>query len=207
MEYGSFAPIVRSVCALFLLLSLGSGVRAESGTRQADAEAALLHRRIDLSGIQQWERSAASWQPLTLIPAKIYVVNLWSVYCPPCQKEFPLLRNLMKGWRSHPEVQFLFLADPPSDASAEEVAEFWKKNQAALPDTGPLRTVSAMLRQSIENDQNPITLLLDENLIVRQAFVGSIETRPIGRSIERLMQTSNHSFGIGKKPRLSSLHR
>ena len=64
-----------------------------------------------------------------------------------------------------------------------------------------------MLRQSIENDQNPITLLLDENLIVRQAFVGSIETRPIGRSIERLMQTSNHSFGIGKKPRLSSLHR
>ena len=65
-----------------------------------DAEAALLHRRIDLSGIQQWERSAASWQPLTLIPAKIYVVNLWSVYCPPCQKEFPLLRNLMKGWRS-----------------------------------------------------------------------------------------------------------
>ena len=71
MEYGSFAPIVRSVCALFLLLSLGSGVRAESGARQADAEAALLHRRIDLSGIQQWERSAASWQPLTLTPAKI----------------------------------------------------------------------------------------------------------------------------------------
>jgi len=178
-----------------------------AGSHQADIEAALLHRRIDLSSAQQWDRSLGRWLPLALSPAKIYVINLWTVYCEPCQKEFPQLRNLMKGWRSHPEVQFVFVADPPDSVTESEVVEFWRKNQALLPDTGPARTTTPIVRQSLDNDSNPITLLVDENMIVRQAFVGSIGSRAIGRSIERLMQTQDYSFGYGKKTRLSALHR
>ena len=225
MEYGYFAPIVSRIISLSILLTPGVSAYAQgqgttqppvggvqlpagaAGAQQADVEAALLHRRLDLSSVQQWDRTLWRWLPLALPPARIYVINLWSVYCEPCQKEFPQLRGLMKGWRAHPEVQFVFLADPPDSVSESEVVAFWRKNQSLLPDTGPSRTTTPLLRQSLDNDSNPITLLVDKNMVVRQAFVGSIGSRAIGRSLERLMQTLDYSFVYSKKTRLSASHR
>ncbi len=198
MVYGSFVPIVRKLCLSWMLVAACASARADSGTAQADAEASLLHRRIELSNARQWDRVRKLWLPLYLPPAKVYVVNLWSVHCPPCRKEFPQLRMLQQGWRSHPQVQFVYLSDPLGDETAEEVVLFWNKNQSMLPDADPTRTETLQLRQSLEIDKNPITLLLDENRIVRQAFVGELGARPIGRSIERLLQSAEPAFGIAK---------
>ena len=91
----------------------GQPARAQNAMMQADSEADLLHRRLDLSGVKEWSPATGRWN-LGLRPAKLYVVNLWSVYCRPCIEEFPTLKNIVHGWRSNPDVQFLFIADPPT---------------------------------------------------------------------------------------------
>jgi thiol-disulfide isomerase/thioredoxin len=188
---GSFAPIVRNLGLIGLLCGATSVAHAATDTAHADVESALLHRQLDLSRAQQWDPKRNRWLPLYLPPAKVYVVNLWSVFCKPCLTEFPQLRLLSHGWQSQRQVQFVFLSDPPTDATDAEVAAFWHKNASAVPDTGPARSDTIQLRQSLENDQNPITLLLDEHFVVRQAFVGSLGARPIGRAIERLLQATS----------------
>lgn len=159
----------------------------------ADREAALLHRRLDFSGVKQWNRYSATWKPLLLPPAQVYVVNLWSARCKPCIAEFPLLRNMFAGWKSRPEVQFLFIADPPGETSESEALSFWQRQISSLPDTDPSRSTSETLRRILDDGAEPITLLLDENLVVRQAFVGAITNRPVGTAIERLLRLSEPS--------------
>jgi thiol-disulfide isomerase/thioredoxin len=173
------------------LLALGLLIpaAAQAEDPSADREAALLHRRLDLSAVSQWNRATGSWQPLTLPPAEVYVVNLWSLQCKPCLAEFPLLRNILSGWKAKPAVQFLFIADPPGETSESEAVAFWRKSSAALPDADPCRATTEDLRRILEDGAQPITLLLDENLVVRQAFIGAIGGRPLGRSIERLLHS------------------
>jgi hypothetical protein len=110
------------------------------------------------------------------------------MHCGPCINEFPLLKNLVEGWRNKPEVQFLFIADPPSDTTEAELVAFWTKSQAALPRVDPARSTLSLLRNLLESDSQPITLLVDENLIVRQAFIGAVTERAVGRSMERIMR-------------------
>jgi hypothetical protein len=170
--------------------------RALADETVADREAALLHRRLDLAVVQKWSRSMGSWQPLSVPPSAVYVVNLWSIHCKPCLAEFPLLKNILAGWKSRSEVQFLFIADPPSETSEAETVAFWQQSRAALPDADPCRASSDELRRSLENDSEPLTLLLDDRFVIRQAFIGSIGSRPLGRSIERLLRSAkNGSLG------------
>lgn len=183
-------PTARLAAAL---LWLGGAVLAADPVAAqepaADREAALLHRRLDLTAVRQWSRRHHAWQPVTLPAAGVYVVNLWSIKCKPCLAELPLLRNVVAGWKPKPEVQFLFIADPPDETSESEAAAFWQSSRAALPDADPCRAASYDLRQTLGDGAEPITLLLDEHLVVRQAFIGSLFNRPLGRSIERLLQS------------------
>jgi len=160
---------------------------AESPYRIADAEAALLHRRLDLAGIRQYSRAQKTWQPLVLPSARVYVVNLWGVHCAPCRAEFPLLRNIQRAWQSNREVTFLYLADPPLESLPEEILRFWQDGKGTLPDADPARSSDDALRRQLGNDAQPITLLLDAQSVVRQAFVGAIGDRPLGAAISRLL--------------------
>lgn len=185
------------------LLALGAALLAAGPVAAdpvADREAALLHRRLDLAAVRQWSRSRGAWQPVTIAPAAVYVVNLWSIQCKPCLAELPLLRNVVAGWKPKPEVQFLFIADPPDETSESEAAAFWQHSRAAVPDADPLRASGDDLRRSLGDGAEPITLLVDEHLIVRQAFIGSLFNRPLGRSIERLLQLVR-SGEVGRETR------
>lgn len=183
------AAALASGLALLAVLAMPEAGRAAATEPPADREAALLHRRIDLSALRQWSRSRGAWQPVTLAAAGVYVVNLWSIKCKPCLAELPLLKNVVAGWRPKPEVQFLFVADPPDETSESEAAAFWQSSRAALPDADPCRADSDELRRALGDGAEPITLLLDEHFVVRQAFIGSLFNRPLGRSIERLVQS------------------
>lgn len=201
-------PTVERLVRLALLVQLfvaTTALAAAVDEPSADREAALLHRHIELSGVKQWSRLASTWQPLTVPPATVYVVNLWSIQCKPCIAEFPHLKNVLAGWRSKPEVQFLFIADPPGETSESEAVAFWRKSIAALPDTDPCRSTSEDLRRILDDGAAPITLLLDEDFVVRQAFIGAINSRPLGRSIERLLRMAKDhakdNDGPGKRRR------
>lgn len=183
----------RLALLLGLLLSLPhQPVRAQGALSQADIEADLLHRRLNLSGIKKWSPATGQWS-LGHRAAKLYVVNLWSVHCAPCIAEFPFLKNIVHGWRANPNVQFLFIADPPTNTTEAEFITFWRKSLAALPEAEPYLSTTNAIRTVLEIDTLPITLLLDEQLVVRQAFVGSVEKRRLGTAIERLMKTLSTS--------------
>lgn len=201
------AAALASGLALLAVLAMPPAGRAAATEPPADREAALLHRRIDLSALRQWSRSRGAWQPVTLAAAGVYVVNLWSIKCKPCLAELPLLKNVVAGWRPKPEVQFLFVADPPDETSESEAAAFWQSSAAALPDADPCRADSDELRRALGDGAEPITLLLDEHFVVRQAFIGSLFNRPLGRSIERLVQSVRSSLPPPPRKRTSGRGR
>jgi len=197
------ARLLAAVVSLCLFCS-SAATYASPGDTAADREAALLHRRLDLSSVKQWNRASGTWLPLTVSPAGVYVVNLWSIQCKPCIAEFPLLKNVFAGWKSKPEVQFFFIADPPGETSESETVAFWQKSQSALPDADPCRADTDDLRRILEDGAEPITLLLDEHLVVRQAFIGGLGNRPLGRSIERLLRVGKEHAGPSKHKRGAS---
>jgi thiol-disulfide isomerase/thioredoxin len=189
--------------AWFLVLStapIASQADAQIGPSQADMEGDLLHRVLDLSDVRVWSRQKNTWQPLELPPARVYVLNLWSVHCEPCKKEFPQLRRIAQGWRDQPDVQFLFLADPPDQTTQAACVAYWQAAADSVPDADPLRSTTPALRLLLENDRQPITLLLDRQLAVRQAFVGAIESRKLGTAIERLLAVTSRESPAPKRP-------
>lgn len=155
--------------------------------RLREVEANLLHKQLDLSGVSVWNTTTKTWRPLSVPPAKVYVVNLWSVHCQPCIAEMPQLARIVHGWKRTPEVQFLFIADPPRETEAEEVEHFWQAPPVELPAVMPERSTTERIRNILGITTEPLTLLLDEHLIVRQVFAGTIGARPIGTAIEQLL--------------------
>lgn len=208
MAYGFSARTVSRFVVLTSLCWSAVGLAASpDDVPQADQESSLLHRKIDLSNCQRWDRTDRRWVPYSLRPAKVYVVNLWSPICKPCRDEFPQFRSMANGWRSHPEVQFVFLSDPPDLATKADVAKYWQEHQAELPDGDPVRTDTSVVRDTLGTARNPITLIVDENLIVRQAFVGAIGDRPLVRSIERYLQTAMPTFALSGKSKRTTKQR
>lgn len=167
----------------------GSSVGSAAAVSEAlEAEGSLLHRRLDLSGLACWDRRARSWQPLARPPERLLVLNLWSAHCAPCVAEFPLLRRMAAAWKREPQVRFLFVADPPHDTEAVEVVEFWTGHAAAVPDADPCRSTTDKLRAALDNQAQPLTLLVDEEGLVRQAFIGAIQARGLASAMERLLK-------------------
>lgn len=160
----------------------------EPEAKLREAEANLLHKRLDLGSIVEWRLSEGAWKPLTVPPARVYVVNLWSVHCAPCIAEMPLFAKLVRGWSGdEATVRFLFVADPPSDTNVAELERFWGKPPVEMPATAPCRTTNERLRDGLGVGMQPLTLLLDEHFVVRQVFAGALGTRALGAAIERLL--------------------
>lgn len=181
-----------SILRVALFLTLGLSLEqprksfAATPTELVEIESALLHRQLQLAPLESFSPADSSWKPYTVPAAKLYVVNLWSVHCMPCLEEFPKLKQLASGWQANPDVKFLFIVDPPGESNGIEVASFWRRHRERLPEMIPLRTASDALRHTLENDSQPITLLIDANGIVRQALVGTVTKRNLGAAIERL---------------------
>lgn len=182
------------VAGLLCLLAPGprpawaSPTAAPAEVEGLNAEARLLHRRIDLSAVLRWDRRGHSWQPLGKPTERLLVINLWSAHCKPCVDEFPLLRRLAAAWQSQPDVRFLFISDPPHDTEAVEVVDFWQQHPGAVPDSDPCRSRTDKLRTVLDNNSQPLTLLVDQDGTVRQAFVGTIHERGLASAMERLLK-------------------
>lgn len=164
-------------------------------------ETALLHHRITLPPLSVWDAPKQEWRgalpnegPSTT--PKIRIVHMWGTWCIPCKEEFPVIKQMDMQIRTdyHGDVQFVYVADTLS--SNAEMKEFMAQRHAtmplgliyhddenklcadllsALPQKGAIagRTESVSERQLML----PLTLLVDQNNVVRQAFVGSLLPR------------------------------
>jgi hypothetical protein len=181
------------VCCSSLLARDGavvesSAAAAEPLSETLNAEGRLLHRRLELGSVMRWDRRARSWQPLGKPTERLLVVNLWSAHCKPCIDEFPLLRRISAAWQQTRDVRFLFISDPPHDTEADEVVAFWQQHAAELPDLDPCRSTSDKLRAGLDSSSQPLTLLVDRDGVIRQAFVGAVQERGLASAMERLLK-------------------
>ena len=84
---------------------------AQSAGTPADGQAAL--QAFDNGTLARLKQEFAG---------RPFVLALWSVYCPPCREELPVLRQLQQEFPGLPVV--LVAADPPADHPA--VARAWR---------------------------------------------------------------------------------
>lgn len=151
-------------------------------------EAELLHRRLPLDGLSQWNAASQRFVPLTERPAaKVTVLHLWSPHCVPCVAELPLLQRLLTAWRSEPSVRFLLVADFGEDSDGSDVVSFVASHRGQFPSGPLLRLRDPRLREALSTSIQPLTLLLDEKLVVRQAFAGPLTGRNVGTAVTRLL--------------------
>ena len=150
-------------------------------------EASLLNRRLDIGSIRRWDRKQRAWRPLVRGAEQVLVLQLWAVECAPCLAEMPLLRRVVQGWRSKPAVRFLFVSET---LDQDVLTGYWVKQHASdVPDEDPYQSTDSRLRDVLETGTQPVTLLLDRDLVIRQAFVGTVTERvsELAAGINRLL--------------------
>lgn len=151
-------------------------------------ESELLHRRLALDGLVEWNAKSRSWRefvPASRV-AKVTVLHLWSPRCAPCVEELPLLQRMIDAWRSDSSVRFLVVADHTEAGDGSELLSFVERHGelgALLP---LLRLRDGRLRDSLGLSVQPLTLLIDEQRVVRQVFIGPLAGRNVGSAIARL---------------------
>ncbi len=172
-----------------LLLLLGTSLAAAQSDDLRD-EQQLLHRHVSLGHVRLWDNNLHSFRaPLpteAVPPAKVLVVHIWADYCTPCLKELPWLRELVPRVETS-EVRFVFLTETNAPANMEK---FMQKFQGELPKVDrQYQDTSEQVLKMLAFRRLPMTLLLDEHLVVRQAFVGSIVPRrnELIQGIDRLL--------------------
>lgn len=210
--------IALSYALLLAMGSLSSVAMAQSATEsKRKVEWGVLHKQASLQDVRVYSLAKKKWLPLAPSRAKVRVLNLWSKSCAPCLAELPTFAKLVDSYRQKhgDSVQFLFVADPSEHTSAQEVEAFWASPWAdalaqkecpgkqmlhngvqsclldAVPSVDPARSESRRLTSLVHpsDESRPVTLLLDEKGVVRQAFVGSFgkNTSDLSDAIDRLL--------------------
>lgn len=148
-------------------------------------EAELLHRRLELRGLRRLQGGA--WKPAEAPFSRLLVVHIWAVECKPCVDEMPLVRALLGGLRKFPVVQVAFVSET---TDLGKLQAFIEQHRAELPQTDFYQVDSDTVRQPLQNRAQPLTLLVDERGVVRQAFVGSLRARrsELTQAIERYLK-------------------
>ena len=152
------------------------------------AEPSLLHRQVDLADLMVLKeiQSGSGKRYLTEAAASqdhkaaaLWVVHLWAVECAPCVAELPLLRDIVNGIQRSPlasRVRFAFITETYDD---NKLSEFISRHRAELPSLPILRSpeTDRRLRNGLQLETQPITLLIDRNGTIRHALLGSFKER------------------------------
>ena len=164
-------------------------------------ETALLHHRLSIPPFSVWDSQNKEWRGTLpnegpASSTKIRVVHVWGTWCKPCAEEFPIIKQMDLQIRAdyRGDVQFVYVADTLS--SKKEMAEFMGKHHESMPlgllfrdDEDKLgadlrgvlpQMTAAQSRPDSPSERQlnlPLTMLVDQNNVVRQAFVGSLLPR------------------------------
>lgn len=175
---------------LWLALGMGLALPGRAEVPSAGSpwaiESDLLHRRLQLEDLASWNPQAMRWQPLAVDRwPSVTVLHLWSPRCAPCVAELPLLQRLLDAWSREPSVRFLVVSDHDSDE--RELLPFLQSQPALWRGRPLLRLGSDKLRDGLGVRVQPLTLLLDDQRVVRQVFVGPLAGRNLGSAVTRLL--------------------
>ncbi len=150
------------------------------------SEASLLHRRINLDGVRVFEAKTKRWQPYRKGSESLLILHLWAVECAPCIAEMPTLRNIVFGWRDEADLRFLFISETLDE---KKLLEYWRSNAERVPAVALYQNTDNRIRDILETGKQPLTLLVDQDLVIRQAFIGTLSDRnhELAASMTRLL--------------------
>jgi thiol-disulfide isomerase/thioredoxin len=139
--------------------------------------------------VMRWSMEPEAHRPMSLrtsrSSAKLFVLHLWATWCKPCAQEFPRLKQMFPDGRLG-EAQLVLVA---VQSPEEELRAFLKQNIAGIPRTPHFIDANGALQRALNLSKLPITLLVDRQWVVRQAFYGSVAERrqELMESVERYL--------------------
>ena len=139
-------------------------------------EQRLLHARLSLESLGRIDPATQRlWDSRLHSGGKPMLVHLWSVACGPCVREMPALRQMMEHLQREAPLRVVFISEDLPDALANF---FQAQAKERLPNveywmSGP----SSAMRIDLQDNGQPMTLLVDGDLVVRQAMVGPLTER------------------------------
>lgn len=119
--------------------------------------------------------------PVTLegLQDRVTLLNFWGWWCPPCRAELPHLAQLRQRFAGHPAFQLLAVSCPAGGQTndlhslREETAKLLKRMQLDMPTYfDPDNATLGMMRDRVQFEGFPTTLLLDRRGEVRAVWVG-----------------------------------
>lgn len=118
---------------------------------------------------------------LTSFEGKPTVLNLWATWCPPCQREMPVLQ---RAQAEHPELHFVFLNQ---GESAEKVQHFLSSRKLALRNVllDPKGQAGAQFSQSAL----PATLFFDAQGRLVDQRIGELSHATLAQRLAALSPT------------------
>lgn len=172
---------------------------AHAGNFSAESdESSLLNFRLELPTLDSWDAQQREWSASaegSKAPPRVRIVHLWSTVCKPCEAEFPILKQMDQQLRTdyRGDVQFVYVADAVS--SRASMSDFMNRNHMSMPlgvlyrdrenqistELGwalPAGPVEELATAPSERQLGlPLTLLVDEDNVIRRAFLGSLIKR------------------------------
>lgn len=109
---------------------------------------------------------------------KPFVLNLWATWCPPCQREMPMLASVARS-RAKPPILFV---NQGEDTAA--VARFLDKNNLILPRV--LLDQSGSFSRALGGGGLPITLFVDASGRVRLSHFGEISRAALEDGLDQI---------------------
>jgi len=141
---------------------------------------AQLGGRIDPKPLPRLVLPTLSGQSLDLgnSDGRPVVINLWATWCPPCQRELPMLT---RAARAHPEVRFV-LADQGESAA---VVRAYLARDGLSPPIVVLDADHDLARYYAASGM-PTTLMIGADGRLKAASLGQISSERLERDLRRL---------------------
>lgn len=195
------APAGRLAFSLLAGLLLLAG--PSHGQELCNSEAALLHRRVKPQSMAKWHGDR--WVTQNPPERLVKVVHVWAIECQPCLAEFPKLIAIAQKYQKS-DVDFWFVSESQDQRKwLEFIHQQHADDQPNLlhfKDNGALRA-------ALQERRQPLTLLVDSNQVVRQAFVGALVHRrtELTDAIDRLLASQKDSHSERKQEYQAARHK
>jgi peroxiredoxin len=112
---------------------------------------------------------------------KVFLVNNWATWCPPCKAEMP---ELQAYYQAHTKAGFIVIAIE-SGEPANTVANFVRQNGLSFPVWLDPRGAAL---EALHNWDLPSSYVIDQEGIVRMSWTGSINRATLEKYVTPLLE-------------------